>query len=156
MQFDTADISALADNGQLKLVILHEMAHVMGFGTIWDWLGLLSGQGTTNPRFNGPVATAEYNAIFGVSESGVPVENGGGRGTAEAHWRASVLGNELMTGFMRSGGAAPISRVTVGHFADLGYTVDLDAADPFTPPRTDSGRSALVSKRMLQFRVLRP
>ena len=41
MQFDTADLALLESSGELQLVILHEMMHVLGFGTIWTDLNLL-------------------------------------------------------------------------------------------------------------------
>jgi hypothetical protein len=132
LRFDTADLDALVQSGQLESVALHEMAHVLGFGTIWDTKGLLSGAGTADPRFIGKQATAEYNAIFGLHESGVPVENTGGVGTADSHWRKSVFGNELMTGYLSS--TSPLSKITIASLADLGYTVNLNAADPYSPP----------------------
>lgn len=63
----------------------------------------------------------------------MPVENTGGQGTREGHWRETVLGNELMTGFL-SGSSQPFSRLTVATLEDLGYQVNFDAADPFTLP----------------------
>ena len=133
MTFDTADLDQLEASGQLQEVILHEMAHVIGFGTIWTRKGLLSGAGSNDPRFTGPQATAEYNQIFGNSDPDVPVANTGGRGTRDAHWREATFGNELLTGFINPG-FNPVSRITVAQWADLGYVVDLDAADPYTPP----------------------
>ncbi len=133
MEFDTADLAALEANGQLTAVVLHEMGHILGIGTIWDNLGLLSGAGTSNPRFVGAQATTQYNAIFGRNENGVPVENSGGSGTADSHWRENILGNEVMTGYVNSG-ANPLSRITVGSLADLGYQVNLSAADNYAPP----------------------
>jgi hypothetical protein len=44
-QFDSADIAALDAAGRLVDVILHEMGHVIGIGTIWNLKGLLSGAG---------------------------------------------------------------------------------------------------------------
>jgi trimeric autotransporter adhesin len=135
MVFDSADVPGLETAGQFEAVILHEMAHVMGFGTIWDLQGLVDGSGTLDPRFIGPQATAEHNALFGVTEAGVPLENFlAGPGTAEAHWRQSVYDNELMTGFLNPGVPTPISRVTAAQWADLGYEIDITQADPFTPP----------------------
>jgi hypothetical protein len=61
------------------------------------------------------------------------VENTGGSGTANVHWRESVFGNELMTGWL-SGSTQPLSRITVGSLADIGYQVDMNAADQYTPP----------------------
>jgi hypothetical protein len=133
IEVDEADLAALASGGQLLAVVTHEMAHVLGFGTVWEQDGLLRDAGGSNPRFTGPVATAQYNAIFGKSDSAVPVENSGGPGTHDQHWRESVFGNELMTGFVDDG-ANPISRVTVGALADLGYVVDMSAADDYAAP----------------------
>ena len=133
MQFDTADLAALEANGQLTAVVLHEMGHVLGIGTIWEDRGFVSGAGTSNPRFVGAQATAQYNAIFGRNETSVPVENSGGSGTADSHWRDSIFGNEVMTGYVNSG-FNPLSRITLGSLADLGYQVNYSAADIYTPP----------------------
>lgn len=133
MQFDSADLSALERSGLLYDVILHEMGHVLGIGTIWQALGLLTGAGSSNPRFTGANATQEYNAIFGASGNSVPVEgNSSPVGSRDSHWRESVFGNELMSPYV-AGPGNPISRVTVASLDDIGYTVDLDAADAFTP-----------------------
>jgi Ca2+-binding RTX toxin-like protein len=134
MEFDSYDIGVLESNGQLNEVILHEMGHVLGIGTIWQELGLLTGKGTSNPQYIGTKAVTEYNAIFGLNVSSIPVESTGGQGTADAHWRESVLGNELMTGFLNSGIENPLSRITVASLADLGYQVNLNIADTYNPP----------------------
>ena len=42
MKFDTADLDVLESGGLLQAVILHEMGHVLGFGTIWSDLNLLA------------------------------------------------------------------------------------------------------------------
>src|SRR6185503_13889867 len=51
MEFDSADVASMESGGTLVGVILHEMGHVLGFGTIWDLKGLISGAGGSNPRF---------------------------------------------------------------------------------------------------------
>ena len=132
MQFDTADLAALEAAGELDEVILHEMMHVLGFGTIWTFRGLLTGAGTADPRFVGPLATAEFNARFGQTATGVPVEGTtSGPGSADSHWRESIYTNELMTPALNSGVANPLSRSTVAQFADLGYVVNLNASEPY-------------------------
>ncbi|WP_198000954.1 Calx-beta domain-containing protein [Gimesia fumaroli] len=131
MRFDSADIAALEASGQLVDVILHEMGHVIGIGTIWQSLGLVIDLGTTDPRFVGPEAIAQYNALLGRSVVDVPVANTGGGGTFGSHWRESDLDNELMTGYLNSGVANPISTITIGSLADLGYVVNLNAADNY-------------------------
>jgi hypothetical protein len=124
----------------LYSVVLHEMGHILGIGTLWEDFGLLSGAGTSNPIFTGANATAQYNQIYGTTARGVPVEAGGGSGTADSHWRETVFTNELMTGWAGPGSNLPLSRVTVGSLADIGYTVNYAAADAYTP--TSSGLSA--------------
>jgi hypothetical protein len=134
MQFDTADLAALEASGRLYDVVLHEMGHVLGVGTIWQALGLLAGAGTANPRFLGSQATAAYNALFRTAAASVPVEGTPSpAGSRDGHWRESVFGAELMTPFI-AGTPNPISRVTVASLADLGYTVNLNSSDAYTPP----------------------
>lgn len=141
MQFDTADLTILESNGKLLPVIIHEMGHVLGIGTIWSLRGLLTGAGTTNPRFTGQQATAAYNAIFGRNDSSVPVEGlPSPAGSRDGHFRESVFGPELMSPFISfNDTSSPISRVTVASLADLSYQVNINAADRFTPPSTASG-----------------
>ncbi|MBI1312118.1 hypothetical protein GC176_12565 [bacterium] len=144
IEFDTADMTALESAGQLDDVALHEIGHSLGFGSIWQDLGLITGAGGPDPQYIGSMAVAEYNLRFGTNVTGVPVENMGGPGTADAHWRESVLGNELMTGFINSG-SNPLTRLTIAQFADLGYQVDLTAADS---PDLVMGSSSLQGNRL--------
>jgi hypothetical protein len=135
MMFDVADLEALEASGRLEYVILHEMMHVIGFGTIWTELPipLLSGAGTTDPYFTGPAAREYLASLNGGSfytGTPVPVEAGGGAGTADSHWREAVFKSELMTGYL-SQGVNPLSATTIGSFQDLGYSVDVSRADPF-------------------------
>ncbi len=150
MEFDQADILNLINNGRFGDVILHEMGHVLGIGTIWDNLNLLTGFGSTNPQFIGPQATVEYNAIFGATASSVPVEGDqGGGGTLYAHWDEATLDNELMTGFLNSGEENPLSRITVGQMADLGYDVNLNAADDYAAPNLRAASEDPAERRPL-------
>jgi Leishmanolysin len=133
MTFDSADLESMEQKGTLIDVITHEMGHVLGIGTIWQDSGLLEGAGTQNPLFTGEAAMEEYGQLRGSGPRPVPVENTGGPGTADGHWRESVFRNELMTGFVSTPGN-PLSRMTVASLADLGYQVDLDAADSYELP----------------------
>jgi hypothetical protein len=63
----------------------------------------------------------------------VPVENTGGAGTRDSHWRESTFNNELMTGYLNNG-SNPLSRITVASLADIGYQVDISRADAYSPP----------------------
>jgi hypothetical protein len=134
MSFDSADLAKMEQVGTLGDVITHEMGHVLGIGTLWTDKGLLAGAGTDNPTFTGSSARAEYGKLRDErGDDKVPVENEGGPGTAEGHWRESVFVNELMTGFVRTPGN-PMSRLTVASLGDLGYEVDIDAAEVYALP----------------------
>lgn len=138
MRFDNADIAALQSNGRLTDVILHEMGHVIGIGSLWSSFGFLQSPspigGPAQDTFhNGPNAIAGFNAIGGNTYTGgnkVPVENLFGSGTINVHWREAVLASELMTGFI-GGGSNPLSALTVQSLADFAYTINAAAADPF-------------------------
>jgi hypothetical protein len=135
MQFDVADLTFLETNGRLNDVILHEMAHVLGFGTLWNELDLLENGGGSDPFFTGPSAGGAFLAavVTGASFAGnaVPVENLGGPGTRDAHWRKATVSNELMTGTI-SLGNSPLSAFSLASLRDLGYIVNDAVADPFT------------------------
>ena len=135
MLFDSDDLAQMASDGILQDVITHEMLHAVGFGTIWDAKDLLLGGGTVNSAFAG--TKARQGCLGGgggaICANSVPVENDMIPGTADAHWRESIFGPELMTGFVNHG-PMPLSAITVGSLADLGYTVNPLAADPFVVP----------------------
>ncbi|RVU39473.1 VPLPA-CTERM sorting domain-containing protein [Hwanghaeella grinnelliae] len=128
MQFDTADLGVLETAGLLDEVIIHEMAHVMGFGTLWELNGLSApGSG----QYTGQNALDIYRLEFDPLATFIPVELDGGEGTADGHWDEGWAGtaNELMTGFLNV--PAFISATTVASFQDLGYTtIDLVVAVP--------------------------
>lgn len=108
---------------------LHEMGHVLGFGTLWDINGFTNSGSPPCNYIDNSKANAEWQALSGCTTS-IPVEQGGGQGTQCSHWSDDCFVDELMTGF--SSGAMPISRVTIGSLEDMGYEVDYSAADPFT------------------------
>jgi hypothetical protein len=138
MRFDEADLASMESGGSLLPVILHEMGHVIGMGTMWTQTGLLVdpspvGGPATDAYFNGAGAIAAFDVVGGATYTGrkVPVENAFGSGTINSHWRESVLRNELMTGFINAG-SNPLSLITVRSLADIGYTVNLAAADGYS------------------------
>ncbi|MGK2963005.1 MAG: leishmanolysin-related zinc metalloendopeptidase [Gemmatimonadaceae bacterium] len=134
MQFDSDDIQPLIDNGRLRDVIQHEMLHVIGIGTLWNTYGVLAGAGTAEPRYTGTLGVAACIAIGGaaVCPTHIPVENQGGAGTIDSHWRESVFVTELMTGFL--GSVNPLSAMSIQSLGDIGYVTNQSAADPYTIP----------------------
>jgi hypothetical protein len=133
MSFDTADLKAMQTDGTLKDVITHEMGHVIGIGTIWERKGLLKDACTNTVRFVGKNARKEFGKLKKSAAADVPVENTGGPGTADGHWRESVFRNELMSGFIAAPNN-PLSRLTVASLLDMGYEVDLSKAEPYKLP----------------------
>jgi hypothetical protein len=137
MSFDVADLARLAADGTLVDVLTHELGHVLGFGTTWRHKALISGETSYNPTFAGAAAMAEYQALRGGGRPRrVPVENTGGPGARCGHWREALFPHELMARatWATGTGGMPLSRLTVASLADLGYQVDLEAADFYTLP----------------------
>ena len=136
---------------QSEDVVLHEMGHVLGFGTLWEPVTGVTGMATLllnpaptgNPTFVGTTAAAQY-VLAGAATGtlAVPVENCGSGGTINGHWREQSggapsnlgFGIELMTGYISApkGQRNPLSAVTIGAMADLGYTVSYATADSYT------------------------
>ena len=133
-ELDVDDLALLLSQGMLDNVVLHEMGHILGIGTLWTYQrSLLVGKGTDDPYFAGTGAVQQFASLGGTSYTGtpVPVENSGSAGTRDAHWRRSVFVNELMQGYAQPNGM-PMSRVTVASLADLGYSVSFSGADSFS------------------------
>lgn len=118
MFFDVADLGFLDELNLFEEVIVHEMGHVLGIGTLWNFRRSLREGPASNPYFDGKKANVFWNAEGGLDE--LPIENMGGPGTAGGHWSESLLRNELMTGFINLG-YNPLSRITAGSLSDLGY-----------------------------------
>ncbi len=137
MQFDAADAQNLIGSGRFDAVVMHEMLHVIGVGSLWSARNLLQGPIDQDPRFIGPRGTSECMALGYTSACGigsVPVENIGGGGTAGSHWRESVFDTELMTGFAEATPNMPLSTMTIGSLEDFGYVIYAGAADAFMSP----------------------
>ena len=133
MAFDSADAGFLDEIGLWGDVVLHEMLHAIGFGTIWDRLGLVDTYSSVEQtpegpvvdedyRFNGAAATEAFANEFPSLDDGLGpiVEDDGGPGTARGHWDEESFGDELMTGVIDSDGAY-VSDMTIASLEDLGY-----------------------------------
>ncbi len=136
VELDTADLVNLNTNGTLDDVMTHEFGHVLGLQSFnWDRRGLIAGIGGTDPVFQGAVGREQFALLGGAAYTGIPVplENTGGPGTRDSHWRFNVLRRELMVGFAQPGGM-PLSRLSIGALADLGYQVRFENAEVFQVP----------------------
>lgn len=129
MRFDSADMAWMATDGTLADVIVHEMLHVLGLGTLWSFAGLISGD-----QYIGDNALDEYKALSGdTGANGITLTTGVGPGSDYGHWDEGTFDNELMTPFINDGNN-PLSRITVGALEDLGYNVDYSQADGYSLP----------------------
>lgn len=134
MRFDEADIPARLAAGNFDAIVLHEMLHVIGLGTIWASNSVLTGAGTTDARYTGArgrAACANLNGGITTCATNVPVHSADGVGTADSHWRESTFTTELMTPFIGNA-AAPFAAMTIESLGDFGYTVNINAADAYT------------------------
>lgn len=142
IELDADDLDGLSDT-HVRGLMLHEIAHALGFGTLWSYKGLLEnpslvhGESVSPPpdtHFTGSNAVAAFNAAGGTAYEGgkVPVENRFGSGSQDSHWRKSVMGSELMTRAL--GRFYSLSAVTIRSMADLGYSIDASQADAYTVP----------------------
>ena len=157
MEFDISEFGNggfFDDQQQYEDVIVHEMGHVLGIGTLWELTGNTDGiinpgddgfpdgpptvpPGLPNPdydpRFTGAGAVTEYQTLLDAAgrpgEDTVPIANDGGPGNYNGHWRELTFDNELMTPY--AGGVELLSRMTAASLGDTGYTVTLatDAVD---------------------------
>ena len=151
------DAKQFAEGGQLENeqlledVIVHEMGHVLGIGSVWELTG--NTQGVINPgdpdfpggpptvplgqfnpdydpRFTGPLAVKEYQTLLERAgrdlEDTVPIANTGGPSAYNGHWRELVFSQELMSPTI-SNEPSFLSRMTAASLGDIGYTVNINA-----------------------------
>jgi hypothetical protein len=116
---DPEDIQRVLDNNIFENLMLHEIAHVLGVGTLWNTNDFLDGD-----TYTGANALAAWRDI-GCSGD-LPVEPGLGQ-----HWDNDCLAQELMTPLFRFNRPSPLSTITLGAFEDLGYVVNPDEADTY-------------------------
>ncbi|MYC59758.1 MAG: hypothetical protein F4X09_06125 [Gammaproteobacteria bacterium] len=118
------------DNANLLITGLHEIGHVLGFGTIWDELDLVH-ELDGDTHFSGSLAIAAFDEAGGAnySDAKVPVQKMDG-----SHWRFPELRDELMGPH----GGAFLSAITVQSLADLGYGVNIAQADDYFLPNVST------------------
>jgi len=128
IEFDNADVVNMVSEGSFYSVVLHEIGHVLGLGILWDDHGLVIKEGDVL-YYSGPRGNIGNIEVGGTGKA--VVEDGYGDGIARLHWKEDIYHDELMTGISESN-YMPLSKLTLRALEDLGYSVDLSQADPYT------------------------
>jgi len=128
MNFDSADINSLENNGKLIATITHEIGHILGIGTQWNANGVYTnGSG----QYTGAYGVSAFQQEFSPFSNYVPVELTGGAGTEDSHWQETgsytdsqgrPLSEELMSGILSS--INYLSNTTTQSLRDIGFEVD--------------------------------
>ena len=153
LQLDGADLKMMETSGSIDDVVLHEIGHILGIGTLWSRAALVVGAGTDDPMFTGTNAVGAYGKLGGT-QTGVPVENTGETGTRDGHWRETIFGNELMTGYI-SGTNNPLSALTIASLKDLGYGASFSTASTYMLGGTSGNATESIDLHGRE-RVLKP
>jgi hypothetical protein len=123
-------------------IALHEIAHVLGVGTLWESRNLLESQFGTSV-YAGRAALAMYQFAVDSAAKGVPIQATAGDTGHGTHWADSWAAVndqffDIMSSELNQNVAGRfISTVTVGAIHDLGYEVDYTQADLDWPSTKD-------------------
>lgn len=138
------DLSQFNSNpAYLQTIMTHELAHVFGFGTIWQPITFGRTDGTsftagktyidrsTSTYLANTYAGWAYGDLLGTrTPTAVPIEP-----QVFAHWDETRFGSELMTPYADAPGVlSPMSSLTLAALRDLGWSVNMGAAQPYSLP----------------------
>jgi Tol biopolymer transport system component len=131
LTFDLASLNSPTDRAMD--IAIHEIAHVLGFGTMWEQLKLTEVIGGV-PVYTGQAAVAMFKLAAGNGASAVLIEPDADNQQEGAHWASSwaIAGHEyeVMSPVLDNTlGLRHLSPVTVGAIQDLGYRVNYGQAD---------------------------
>ena len=134
VQLNAYYLSTYSDR-KLDDLILHEVGHVLGIGSIWGFgtrTGLVSGDSASlDPIFVGPNALSAFGKLGGsarFTSRPVPLEL-----RILGHWRIPTFAGELMSPYLTVA-PQPLSAVTVAALKDLGWNVELEAYEEYQLP----------------------
>ncbi len=129
-----------SDPSYLRGIMIHEFAHVLGFGTLWEPIDFGAPRGGKWGRtwFEATTATYLANSYAGFAYGRLL-----GRSSAVAiplssdlsHWDERRFDTELLTPFAETPGTVmPVSILTLSALRDFGWRVNLAAAQPYALP----------------------
>jgi len=158
IRLDRVDLVWMEEQEVLEGVIAHEMGHALGFNPSSYLAKGLGAGGVADPYFSGGAARARF-AEHGAWYSGVtvPLEDSRENGPNDPHWRFVVFGDELMASELGPKYRLPLSVITLGLFADLGYSVDYSVADSYEViPLFGANRVPPEASLAHDFRIISP
>jgi hypothetical protein len=143
MELNTSYLADLEDQGDLRETLVHEIGHVLGFGTNWEFgpFALLDYEPSAGetcetvdtftqlPVYTGAMGVDAYHDLGGSGD--IPVEADGQIGTKCGHWDEDAFGHELMTGFLEENQHNPLSEMSIASLEDIGLEVDRSQAEPY-------------------------
>ncbi|CAM9863652.1 unnamed protein product [Laminaria digitata] len=148
MRFDTADVDLMETSGNFDTVVLHEMGHVIGMGTLWGNCSACDFENNIfDPEWKCPATVAAYNDLNG-NPGGTDadiIELDGGDGTACGHFSELIFGDELSSGAIDTDIQdvySPLSKITAASLDDTGYVVNATAVNPYILPSRREGADA--------------
>lgn len=143
----------------LKGVMIHEFAHVLGFGGLWQPVDYTAPNGVVSKVGNNFVnlAAATYQAnsyagwVYGAwtgqtSPAAIPLDR-----LSMSHWDEAVFDTEMMTPISEQlGVVTPVSALTFAALRDLGWQVNMGAAEAYTLPR-DRASGSDVDRSQIEY-----
>lgn len=127
MTIDEADVQGMIDDGSFVGTIIHEAMHALGFGTLWEDHSF-----ATATEYKELAALEQYSLLKGSDQVSIPLHTEGGEGSAGSHWEDSLFPSEIMAASQSPGEANLFSAMSAAAMADLGYIVNLSAADAYS------------------------
>ncbi len=128
------------DPAYLRGIMIHEFAHALGLGTLWTPIDFGGTRGKVGRSWI-DAATATYTAnsyagyaygnLLGVDGAvAVPIDR-----ADLSHWDETRFDTELLTPYTEGSGVPmPVSVLTLAALRDLGWRINLAAAQPYGLP----------------------
>lgn len=142
LTLDSDDLATI-DPNLVDDIIFHEIGHILGFGTMFSYQDLVTGN-----EYTGLNAKEAYQAAYPEANTPLLLEDGGGSGTAGGHWEededtAALAGDEIMTGYINDQNW--LSTISIAAYEDLGYdTIWGESLTTNDPVSTTDGRDRFL------------
>jgi hypothetical protein len=129
-----------SDPSYLRGIMIHEFAHALGFGTLWEPIDFGASRGgkwgrtwidtTTATYTANSYAGYAYGSLLGTTGAiAIPLS------TDLSHWDENRFDTELLTPIAEAPGITmPVSVLTLSALRDLGWRINLAAAQPYRLP----------------------